>query len=208
MVRPQITVGQRFARAVTLEAFANVAFAGTNSEYRLPAQVIQGAVAATPGAATNPAIAAGVVGALGGDKELTQGMSLGAGLLAGLDLSPSMFLSASYYFAQNAKQEVKGVTFWSPQLEDQHIHTLRVGLGLRVQDFTQVLLQFNQDLKVDNEAPITRGFFVRITHVLVRAAPKPSPSPAPRDEAPAPRDEAPAKEAAEDRDSEEESEDL
>lgn len=167
-VRPQITIGQRFAKAFTLEAFANVGFYGKNDEYRVNPLVVQGAAAAA-----GPAASA-VTGALSGNRDLEQKPSYGAAVLAAMDLSPTFILSASYYFSKNGKQEVdlKLPAALAPALgrfetvnEQATIHTLRVGMGIRVEKQTQLLFQLNQDLATDN-APVSRGFFVRVTHLF------------------------------------------
>jgi hypothetical protein len=167
--RPQIIVGQRFGKAFTLEAFANVAIYGKNDEYRVNPLVIQGAASqAGPAGAT-------VAQLLSGNKELEQKPSIGAALLAAMDLSKTFILSASYYYAKNGRQSID-LSLPQPlqatalaNLENvqgrQTIHTLRVGMGIRVEKQTQLLFQLNQDLAAEN-APISRGFFVRVTHLF------------------------------------------
>ncbi|MET0340238.1 MAG: transporter [Polyangiales bacterium] len=164
--RPQIMAGQRFAKAFTVEAFANTAIYGKNDEYRVPAQALAAAQAAAPA----------VVPLLAGNKDLEQKPSFAAAVLTGMDLSPTFTLTASYYWAKNGRQTVDlGLpdavaatplgALETPN-QRQTIHTLRMGMGIRVEKGTQLLFQFNQDLKTEGLAPITRGFYVRVTHVF------------------------------------------
>jgi len=104
LIRPQLTVGQRFAKAFTLEAYVNVGIVTDNTAYRLPGQVIQAAASAA--AMANPAAGPATAAALSGNKTLTTDMSINAGLLAAMDISPTFYLSASYYYLKNGKQEV------------------------------------------------------------------------------------------------------
>jgi opacity protein-like surface antigen len=172
LVRPTVTIGQRFAKAITLEAFANVAFASANSEYRLPGQVLQGVAAQNPAA----------VPLFQGNKELTQNLSYAAGLHAAVDFSASFYLGLSYYYTMNGRQEVTGVTIYTPQKEDEHLHTLRVGLGVRVHETTQILMQYNVDLKAESDSALARGMFVRVSHAILPSPPAPKAAPAPVEE--------------------------
>jgi Putative MetA-pathway of phenol degradation len=175
-VQPQLVIGQRFAKAFTLEAMANVAFASDNLAYRVPGQVIAAAAASFP-VEQQPF----VVATLSGDKTLSQELSYGAQLHAAVDLSPSMYLSASYYLAVDGAKSVKGVS-WSPEPDSQTLHTLRIGFGARVTPATLLLFQLNQDLANTGDAPITRGAFARVTHLFglgagpTHAAPAPKPA--------------------------------
>jgi Putative MetA-pathway of phenol degradation len=175
-VQPQAVIGQRFAKAFTLEAMVNVAFTSDNQAYRVPGQAIQGIASLYP-AEQQPLVAS----VLSGDKTLSQKLSFGGALHAAMDLSPSMFLSTSYYLAVDGAKSVKGVP-WSPDPDTRTIHTLRVGFGARVTPATVLLFQLNQDLASDGNAPITRGFFARVTHLFglgsgpAQAAPSPKPA--------------------------------
>ena len=186
--RPQVVLGQRFARAFTVEAFANVAIYGKNDEYRVSPLAI-GAISAQAAA-----LAPIVAGTLGGNREMKQDPSVGAALLTAMDLSPTFMLTASYYYSMNGRQDLDievpdGLppqlaqvlqSYDTPQYK-QKIHTLRFGMGIRVEKQTLLLFQLNQDVASEN-ASISRGFFVRVTHLFF---PPPKPQSRPQIEAPA-----------------------
>lgn len=166
--RPQLVVGQRFMKAFTVEAFGNIAFYTKNDEYRLGTDKIR--EAATAGIA--PASVSGR------NLELSQKMGYAAAVLTGIDLSPTFTVSANYYFSRNGKQTADlGGNFDEFLIQGkQTIHTLRVGMGIRVKEATQLLFQFNHDLHTEN-APITKGFFVRVTHLFFPPPPPPQARP-------------------------------
>lgn len=153
--KPQVAVAQRFAKAFTAEVVANVALHTDNSKYTFP----------------NP-----MTGALVPATTLRHGMDFALDAHLGVDLSRSFFVSASYYLLAAGKQTLPDLnnTQTAPSAT---VHTLRFGLGIRIEPNTLALLQFNQDIATTNGAPIERFVGVRLSHAFFEQ-PQPShPSP-------------------------------
>jgi hypothetical protein len=154
-INPLLMVGQRFLRAVTLEAMANVAFYTDNDEFRVP---------------TNPMLR-------GRDLTLEQKPSFGAALHLGIDLSPTFLVGTSYLLNVNGERTFDLPTGMQQQAADtQTVHAIRLNLGIRVTPTTLLLAQWNQEVAGDNGAAVGRFFGLRITHVIPGAQP-PAPRP-------------------------------
>ncbi|MCP3137664.1 transporter [Pyxidicoccus xibeiensis] len=141
-VRPQLVVGQRFMKAFTLEAMANVAIHGDNDEF--------------------PVLAGATVSKL----NLKQAPSFGAILAAGMDLSPTFFTGAGYYLDAAGER-----TLETPAGEVQAgpgttTHALRLTMGVRLEKASTLMLQWQPDIKVSRG--LTKSQFVgaRFTHVF------------------------------------------
>lgn len=141
-VRPQLVVGQRFLKAFTLEAMANVAIHGDNDEF--------------------PVLAGTEVAKL----KLSQTPSLGGVLAAGMDLSQSFFTGAALYIDRNGRRTIETPAGEVEVAPKQTVSSLRLTMGLRIEKLTTVMLQFQPD--VYGSKGVTKGNFVgaRLTHVF------------------------------------------
>jgi hypothetical protein len=152
---PLLMVGQRFLRAFTLEAMANLSIYGKNDEYRVP----------------NPALA-------GRNLELTQKPSFGAMAHLAVDLHPSFFVATSYQLAVNGERELElpaalgGTT--QRETKGNTVHSVRLNFGMRVTPQTLVLFQWNQDVAGSEGATVGRFFGLRISHAFFKAPVTPS----------------------------------
>jgi Putative MetA-pathway of phenol degradation len=138
-VQPQIAVGQRFLKALTAELIGNVVLYGSNDEFVVP----------------------GV-----GTATLKQSTTAGMEAHLAADLSPTFYLSLSYYLAAVGKR-----TFDTPGgtvtvADTQTTQTLRFSYGIKVEKGTNLLLQYDQDIAESGGAPITRFFGARVAHVF------------------------------------------
>jgi hypothetical protein len=141
-VRPQLVVGQRFLKAFTLEAMANVAFHGDNDEFLVP------------------------LGTEAAKLKLSQTPSLGAVVAAGLDLSPTFFTGVGYYFDRSGRRTVETPVGEVQVAPKQNVQSLRLTAGVRIEKLTTLMLQFQPDIAVSEG--VTKGNFVgaRISHVF------------------------------------------
>lgn len=141
-VRPQLVVGQRFLKAFTLEAMANVAIHGDNDEF--------------------PVLAGAEVAKL----KLSQSPSLGGVLAAGMDLSQSFFTGAALYIDRNGQRTIETQAGEVEVTPKQTVSSLRLTMGVRVEKLTTIMLQFQPD--VYGSRGVTKGNFVgaRLTHVF------------------------------------------
>ncbi|MEY4577644.1 MAG: hypothetical protein RL701_2347 [Pseudomonadota bacterium] len=149
-INPLVVVGQRFWKAFTFEAMANMAFYTNNSEYRT--------------LATGPR-----------DFSLSQKPSFGAAAQFAVDLHPMFYVGLSYYLAINGKR-TRDVGDGIDQFDadSSTVHTLRTNLGIRVTPQTLILAQWNEDVGGSSNAVKGRFFGLRLTHAFF-AAPAPSP---------------------------------
>lgn len=176
--QPTLAIGQRFAKAFTVEAFGQLGVIGKNTDYHINPLIVEG-TAAGVGKAAGAAAGALVTETLSGKKTNETKLSAAAGVLTGFDLSTSFTLTASYYYQRNGRQslsnldvptalsQVGAVTSLVETEPKQNLHTLRFGLSMRATPQTQFLFQLNQDIKSTGPGehlPISRGFYVRATH--------------------------------------------
>lgn len=148
-INPLVMVGQRFWRAVTLEAMANVAFHTENDEFRV----------------SNPMLR-------GRDLALEQEPSFGAALHLAVDLSPTFMVGTSYWLSANGRRTFDLPVVGAQEVSDgQIVHAIRLNMGIRVTQTTQLLAQWHQEVAGSNGAAIGRFFGLRITHVIPGATP-------------------------------------
>jgi len=173
--KPQLAVAQRFATVFSAELVANMAFHTSNDEFVVPG--------AMPGLVANTTMQA--------DPDLVVDAHLA------VDLSPTFFLGASYYFLKTgeAKLTSLGNVLAAPS---ETTHSLRVSFGVRLEPNTLLLLQASQDLSATNVG-ISRFAGIRIAHVFwggsrtppgMQAPPPPAAARAPQAAASAPTPEA------------------
>ncbi|MDB4988152.1 MAG: hypothetical protein JWN04_3330 [Myxococcaceae bacterium] len=138
--KPQLALGQRFAKIFTAEAVVNMLFYTDNSNYHW----------------TNPKTGKSSIESLRQDPTFNAEVHLAA------DLAPTMYVSASYYLQAYGEQFVA-----SNHAELQAkatVHTMRFNWGIRVEKQTLILLQMQQDLKTAGEFSNSRFFGARVSH--------------------------------------------
>ncbi|MFP2903940.1 transporter [Pyxidicoccus sp. 3LFB2] len=141
-VRPQLVVGQRFLKAFTLEAMANVAIHGDNDEFAVP------------------------VGTEVAKLALSQDPSFGGILTGAMDLSPTFFTSVGYYIDAAGKRTLAtpaGDQEISPR---QTVQALRLSMGIRLEKASTLMLQFQPDIDVSEGMTKSQFVGARFTHVF------------------------------------------
>ena len=140
--KPQVMVGQRFAKILTAEVVANMLAYTHNSSFH--------PVTALP------------VGTL------SQKNSYNAELHLGMDVHPTMFLSASYYLQELGEKTYSaqvpstapaavqaalkaGLAATHINAEKATVHTLRLSMGIHIEKQSLLLLQYQQDLKTSGD---------------------------------------------------------
>ncbi|WP_164019653.1 transporter [Pyxidicoccus trucidator] len=141
-VRPQLVVGQRFMKAFTLEAMANVAIHGDNDEFLVP------------------------VGTELAKLPLSQAPSFGGILTGAMDLSATFFTSVGYYIDAAGKRTLAspaGELEISPR---QTVQALRLSMGIRLEKASTIMLQFQPDIDVSEGMTKSQFVGARFTHVF------------------------------------------
>jgi hypothetical protein len=137
--QPQLAVGQRFLKRMTLEASGGAVVYTNNSD-------------AFTGMAPLP---------------LKQDVSFDAEAHIAGDLSPTSFIAASYYFlsegARNLVLPTGGTASADPS---QTVQTLRFTYGIHIEKQSLLLIQYNQDIEETGGATISRFFGARFSHVM------------------------------------------
>jgi hypothetical protein len=140
--QPQIGISQRFLKALTFDLIGNVAFYTSNKNFF---------VASAAGA---------------GDVTLTQNQTFGLEAHLAADLSPDMYVGASYYLQAAGERDVQADSLpLSEYVPEQTTQTARFTLGIRVEKATALLLQYNQDVSASGGAPTTRFIGARLSHL-------------------------------------------
>jgi len=136
-IQPQLAVGQRFLKALTLEASAGAVLYTNNTASFSPM----------------------------GPFTEKQDVSIDAEAHFAADLSPTFFAAASYYVvASGALNSVPAGP--SPIRPEQTIQTLRFTYGIHIEKQSLLLIQYNQDIEESGGASIGRFIGVRFSHVL------------------------------------------
>jgi hypothetical protein len=161
-INPLLVLGQRFLRAVTLEAMANVAFYTDNDEYRVRA----------------PALA-------GQNLKLKQERSIGAALHLAIDLHPMFFVGTSYLITENGRRDFVVPTangnVTRGETASNTVQTFRLNFGLRVTPQTLVLFQWNEDVAGTPSAATGRFMGIRLSHAFFAPVQKPATRAVPTD---------------------------
>lgn len=154
VVNPLLMIGQRFWRAITLEAMGNIAFYYDNDEYR----VASGALA-------------------GRELRLRQQPTLGGALHLGVDLHPMFFVSAGYLAQANGRRDIL-LPDGTGRVETvrNDLFTFRLSFGIRITPQTLFLAQWSEDVAGTAVAALGRYIGIRVSHALF-AQPKPRSEP-------------------------------
>jgi hypothetical protein len=142
-IQPQIGVSQRFMKAITFDLVGSLAFYTANTEFFTPEGYVT--------------------------MHQNQTFGLEAHLTA--DLSPDMYLGASYYVAAVGQRNVESLQSTPPlalseYLPEQTTQTLRFTFGIRAEKATLLLLQYNQDIEETGGATIGRFIGARLSHAI------------------------------------------
>lgn len=136
-LQPLLTVGQRFAKSFTFEVNGSAAIYTSNSKFN-----------------TGMALAT-----------MKQDPTFGFEAHLGADLGESWFAGVSYYLAADG-QRTLDVTGTPVVQKAQTTQTLRFTYGIKIEKFSTLLLQFNQDFDASGGAPITRFLGARFSHSI------------------------------------------
>lgn len=154
-IKPQIAVGQRFAKILTAELVLNTVIYMDNKSF-------------TP-------IAPLPVGTM------SQKSTYNAELHLAADVHETMFVSASYYLAALGEKTYTGTASTALPAavqaglngaaakahvvaEKATVHTLRLSWGIHIEKQSLLLLQYQQDLKTAGDESNTRYVGIRFTH--------------------------------------------
>ena len=149
--KPQIFVGQRFAKVFTVEAIGNLEIYGNNSSYHVPT---------APGNAL-------------GRQTLKEDSTYNLEVHLAADVHATMFVGTSLYVGSNGAQyfdlnPAMATALRSPNPQTVTakgvVETARFSWGIHVEKQTLLLLQFNQDLKASGGSANGRFFGARISH--------------------------------------------
>jgi len=133
-VEPEIMFGQRY-QMFNLELVGNVTLYGDSNDHLNP----------TTGTTFNE----------------SQDPTFGLAVHATMDISPIVYLGASYYFFNNGAIKVSGTDV--EVTPSQTVHSARFSWAIRLEKASLLLLQYNQDFHVTGGASISRWFGARIS---------------------------------------------
>jgi hypothetical protein len=146
-VQPQIAIGQRISQALSIEAAGYAIFYTDNSSFQPPAMLPL--------------------------QTLKQSITYGADVHVAVNLTPTGYVSASYYI------EANGRTFFDPTVagnmvapevttvDQQTVQTLRFTYGWRVEKDSLILFQFNQDIEASGTGGTISHFVgARMSHAF------------------------------------------
>ncbi len=140
--QPQIGLSQRFLKVLTFDLIGNLAFYTSNKNF----------------------LVSGPAGS--GDVTLTQSQTFGLEAHLAADLSPDMYVGASYYLQAAGERDISAEKLpLSQYVPEQTTQTARFTYGIRVEKATALLLQYNQDVAASGGAPITRFIGARLSHL-------------------------------------------
>ena len=156
-LKPQIMVGQRFAKIFTVDAVANMVAYTDNKKFH--------PVTALP------------VG------KLSQKSSFNAELHLAADIHPTMYVAASYYLSALGERTYSAAVpagLPAPtaaaiggalaathiNAESATVHTMRFSFGIHIEKQSLLLLQYQQDLSVGGDESNTRFAGIRFTHFI------------------------------------------
>jgi hypothetical protein len=141
-IQPQLAVGQRFLKALTVELVGSVATYTDNTNFGIGA----GMPTVTQKQDITPAFEAHV----------------------GADLSTTFFLTTSYYLAAVGRRTIVGQALPETTIDQQQTtQTLRFSFGIHVEKTSLLLIQYNQDIEESGGATISRFIGARFSHVFV-----------------------------------------
>jgi hypothetical protein len=136
-IKPQLILGQRLWKVLTLEAVGNATIYTDNNN-----------VAAHPDAKTTVTVSS------------AQKPTYGAEAHVAVDLHETMYVSASYYVTSLGEKYTAAAVLEPSAV----VQTARFNFGIRVEQQTILYLQLQQDLKVTGEEPNARYVGARVSH--------------------------------------------
>lgn len=138
---PQLILGQRFLRIVTIEAFGSVNLYRSNKNYPVPVPAADGTLTITA-------------------QTLDQEPTFTAGALLAVDLSKEIYLGLSYFLEAVGKKSYTLASTNAKTLVSSNgtLHTLRLTTGISLRPTTTLLVQYNEDIAASQ--PINLGRFI------------------------------------------------
>jgi hypothetical protein len=141
-IQPQLAVGQRFLKALTVDLLGSIALYTENDKF-----------GTGPGQPT---------------VTMKQDPTLGLEAHLGADLSPTFFLGLSYYLAAAGQRSISAPMLPETVIDkEQTTQTLRFTFGVHIEKGSLLLLQYNQDIEASGGATISRYIGARLSHVFV-----------------------------------------
>jgi hypothetical protein len=138
-IQPNVAVAQRFLNRMTVELIGGLAFYTTNNQFFTPM----------------------------GYVSMTQNQTFGLDAHVTADLTPDLYVGASYYFAAIGERDVQAAMLPLTQADpSQTLQTVRFTFGIRAEKSTLLLLQYNQDIEESNGAGISRFIGARLSHAV------------------------------------------
>jgi len=150
-LKPQIAVGQRFAKVFTVDLVGNTVIYMKNDQYV---------------AERSPTFLT---------TTLKQKATFNGEVHVAADIHQSAFVAVSYYVSAFGKKSYSGslgtltpaaMAAVTPAPESAVVHTLRFTWGIRITPHTLALLQYQTDVKAGGEESNTRFWGARLSHAM------------------------------------------
>jgi hypothetical protein len=142
-IMPQLILGQRFLKAVTIEAYGAPVFRTDNKSNLIPPVAALSLTAPT-------------------STTLTQDMGLSAGAILCVDLSREANVALTYHMEDSGKRTVKIPTaagIVAQTTESETLHTLRFTLNMNLSPTAAILLVWSEDI-AKSPATASKGRYV------------------------------------------------
>jgi len=143
-LKPQVALGQRFAKRWTIDLIGNLTIYMDNTEFMLPGR---------PATASMPAVPAS-------QQTLQQDPTWSGEAHLAVDVDPTTYLAVSYYATNIGKKTLAIGAEVDPAAS---VQTLRFTWGLRIEKQMVLMLQLQQDVVATGTASRARFFGMRIS---------------------------------------------
>jgi hypothetical protein len=143
-IKPQVAIGQRFAKAFTFDLVGNMTIFTDNTEFIVPGRAASMGMAAVPPSR----------------QTLRQDPTFSGEAHLGLDVDPTTYLAVSYYATNIGKRSLA----IGPEVEPPaSIQTMRFTWGWRIEKQMLLLIQLQQDIAATGEASRNRYWGMRLS---------------------------------------------
>ncbi|MEY4509661.1 MAG: hypothetical protein RLZZ450_1783 [Pseudomonadota bacterium] len=143
-IKPQVAVGQRFAKAFTLDLIGNLTIFTDNTEFVVPGRAAAGGMPAVPPSR----------------QTLKQDPTWGGEAHLAVDVDPTTYLALSYYATNVGKRSLAIGREVEPPAS---VQTLRFTWGWRIEKQMLLLVQLQQDVAATGEASKNRFWGMRLS---------------------------------------------
>jgi len=143
-LKPQVALGQRFAKRWTVDLVGNMTIYMDNTEFMVPGRPAMGTTPAVPPS----------------KQTLQQDPTWSGEAHLGVDVDPTTYLAVSYYATNIGKRTLAIGAEVEPPAS---VQTLRFTWGLRIEKQMLLMLQFQQDVVATGNASRARFFGMRIS---------------------------------------------